>query len=728
MDDSTIRLLMVEDDIVDRMAFERLVKTDDLPYLYTCVNSVEDGKQALKSGTFDVVITDYRLGDGTAFDLIPQVDTDVPVILVTGAGGEEVAVRAMKSGASDYLMKDTDGSYLKTLPTTVEKALKAKRIEKELRLYRAQLESLVEERTVQLQTANEDLLREIEDRKRAEEALRVAHDELEDRVEQRTRELRRTNAQLVTEIADRQRAEEGLRKSKETVEAILNATSDAAFLLSTDGAFVALNQPAADAFGSTIEDLLGTCYFDLIPQDIAQTRKARFDEVVQTGTSVRFEDKGLDEIFDHSYRPVFNPDGSVERVAVFSRNVTEQKKAQELLVQKQRLAALGEMAGGVAHNFNNLLQIVIGAAGLAEVDLETGDLAEVKRTLSQIAESAQLGSETVKQLQDFARVRTADPAQDGRVFDFSETVKRAIDVSRSLWKSAAEKRGISLALKHILRQGCFVKGMQNELFEVVVNLLKNAIEAMPDGGKVYLKTYSNDGKVFLQVHDTGMGITKENLSKIFDPFWTTKGVQGTGMGLSTSFGIVSRHGGTIAVKSSVGKGTRFTVSLPLSARPSEKRTAEAMIKVDFNVNILIVDDQPQVVALLEKGLKRCGQTVFTADSGGKAIDTFKNNPVDVVVCDLGMPFINGWEVGRTIKEHCIAAGVPKARFILCTGWGGQLEEKDKIEECGIDRILEKPLKLTNLLEAIRRLLVQPDRVPPEQAGEIEPRQLGSSRV
>ncbi|MFC1835171.1 response regulator [Thermodesulfobacteriota bacterium] len=706
MAEERIRMLMVEDDKVDQMAFERMVRSEGLPYDYTCVSSVAAGKKALKENSFDVVVTDYRLGDGTGFDMLAEVPSEIPAILITGAGGEEVAVKAMKAGASDYMTKDVGGSYLKTLPITVGNTIKAKATERELKRYHEELEKLVEERTLQLQQINEELSQENQERKKAEEALRMAHDKLELRVEKRTAELRKTNEQLVEQIAERERAEASLQKSKETMETVLNATDDCAFMLGTDGTFVTLNQTTADTFEQALDELVGQSYFDLAPPELAGLRKKKFAEVVRSGSAIRFEERGTDQIIDHRYHPVFDSDGSVERVAVFSRDVTEQKKAQESSVQQQRLAALGEMAGGVAHNFNNILQIVVGASGLAESDLEAGDYDEVRSTLSQIAESAQLGSETVKQLQDFARVRTEDPTVDGKVFDLSDTVNKAIEVSRPLWKTGPEKKGIKIKLKSNLSKRCFVKGQQNELFEVIVNLVKNATEALPKGGKIFAKTFVQDSQTFLQLGDNGMGIAKRNLNKVFEPFWTTKGFQGTGMGLSTSFGIISRHGGLISVRSKEGKGTVFTVRLPFVGESGISSRSTTGGRPDFQARILIVNDQPREANLLEKGLKVYGQTVFKALSGKEAIHFVRQTQIDLVICDLGMEAMDGWQVGMAIKEVCHKTGIPKTPFILLSGRSGLLKDTEKIAKCGVNRIVEKPFRYPALFETIRQLYMQ----------------------
>lgn len=182
------RILFVEDDKVDQMVFKRFARQENFPYEYVTASSVEDAKKILEMEQFDAAVTDYSLGDGTAFDLFDELK-DIPTIIVTGAGNEEIAIKAMEVGAYDYLIKDPEGNYLKTLPITVDNALNRKRTEEELRRYREHLEELVKIRTVELQ-------KEIDERRRAEEALRKAHDELEMRVRERTAELSRANEEL----------------------------------------------------------------------------------------------------------------------------------------------------------------------------------------------------------------------------------------------------------------------------------------------------------------------------------------------------------------------------------------------------------------------------------------------------------------------------------------------------------------------------------------------------
>jgi len=213
MDNKKGRILVVEDDNVDRMAFERFARAEKLSYDYIFAGSVKEANEVLEKEKFDAVLLDYMLGDGTAFDLFDKMGGS-PFILITGTGDEEIAVKAMKSGAYDYLMKDVEGRYLKTLPLTVENAIKRKCAEEELIKYREHLEELVKDRTAELQA-------EIAERKKAEKALQEAHDKLENRVEERTAELRTANEKLQQEITERKHVEKQLNVSLEEKEILL---------------------------------------------------------------------------------------------------------------------------------------------------------------------------------------------------------------------------------------------------------------------------------------------------------------------------------------------------------------------------------------------------------------------------------------------------------------------------------------------------------------------------
>jgi two-component system, cell cycle sensor histidine kinase and response regulator CckA len=262
--------------------------------------------------------------------------------------------------------------------------------------------------------------------------------------------------------------------------------------------------------------------------------------------------------------PMAGERGKAPDKAGIAEDITERKKSEQILIQSERLKAIGELAWGVADNFNNLLQIIMGSANLLSSNLELGDLTAAKADIDQILESSRSGAETVRRLQTFARSKTGRFSTEAQTFDLSELVWQAIEMSKIWWKTIPEREGISLNMAENLGRHCMVQGRQNEIFEVVINLIRNAVEALPGGGDIRVSTVAEDGWVTLTVEDNGVGVAEQNLGKIFQPFFTTKGCERAGMGLAGSYGIVTRHRGEITVRSSPREGATFTIRLPES--------------------------------------------------------------------------------------------------------------------------------------------------------------------
>jgi signal transduction histidine kinase/CheY-like chemotaxis protein len=383
--------------------------------------------------------------------------------------------------------------------------------------------------------------------------------------------------------------------------------------------------------------------------------------------------------------------------------IAERKKAQEALLKAERLKAVGELASGVSHNFNNLLQIIQGNAHLALADLERGELDDIKSSIEEIIQTTDLAAGTIRRLQDFARAKPAAEPSEGKVFDFSQMVRQASEMTKIWWKTVPEKAGIVIRLLDNLALECKVKGREHELFEVAVNLIKNAAEALPEGGEISVDTTIDNGYVVLQVKDTGVGISPENINKLFEPFFSTKDVHSSGMGLASSYGIVKSHGGTISVQSSPGAGTTFVVRLP-RARGSAQDLQERPKQFTRRLNILLIDDMQAVTALMSSGLADYGQTVTTALSGKEGLRLFERDPAQVVICDLGMPEMNGWDVGEALIALCRDQTIPKPIFVILTGWSDQAEEQDKIARAGVDAVVQKPVNIPELLELVQELV------------------------
>ena len=274
---------------------------------------------------------------------------------------------------------------------------------------------------------------------------------------------------------------------------------------------------------------------------------------------------------------------------------------------------------------------------------------------------------------------------------------------RPWWKTRPEKEGIKISVETQLRSGCFVQGHEAEIFDVMINLMKNAAEALPKGGLIKIRSEVKGRSVIVRVQDNGVGISMHDIGKVFAPFQTTKGLQASGMGLACSLGIVKRHLGDMVFESTEGQGSIFTVKLPFARKPSNKAKDYFEPGEIPPLTILIADDTEEVITVLRDGLTEFGQTVLTATSGREAVEVFQQGGTDLVICDLGMPGMNGWQVAAAVKNICHEKGVAKTPFVLITGWNDQAAEKEKLIENGVDAVLEKPIDLYRLLEVIHQV-------------------------
>jgi PAS domain S-box-containing protein len=515
----------------------------------------------------------------------------------------------------------------------------------------------------------------------------------------------------ILDITDRKKAEEALRISEEGYRALFQNSPVGIFRTTPEGKFIRANQAMARMLGyeraeelihsiqNTAEDLWAN------PED----RQASIQELAMQSEPEAIEVKLKRRNGEHFYAEAIlrienDGEDNARHLEGTLQDITDRKRAEELALQAARLRSVSDLSSGVAHHFNNLLQIVMGSASLSLVDLESGDLSEVKTNQERMLEAATVGAEMVKRLQTFANMRVHVTGGEAAVFDVANTVRNAAEVSKPLWKSDPEKKGIKIHLQLDLKDGCLVKGQENEMFEVIVNLISNAAEAMPQGGDIGIKAFKEADEVVVRMRDTGIGIAEDDLPRVFQPFWSSKGVGiGKGMGLAVTHGLVKRHGGTISVQSNVGAGTTFTIRLPLTSEPLAKTEQPSMSTAWDRLTILVIDDDVNIASLLERICANGGHRVFKALSGQEGLAIFNKEPVDLVLCDLGMPEMNGWDVGKAIWSICRDREITKPPFILLTGWGGQELEKDKIAESGTDAVVAKPIDSATVLATVQEI-------------------------
>ena len=512
---------------------------------------------------------------------------------------------------------------------------------------------------------------------------------------------------IIVDVTDLKQAEKALAESEEKYRTVVEYAGQM-IAITQNGIPVFVNRKAVELTGYSEDELLsaGLTVFihpDDLEREIEYVQNSFVEKNIIPTTQYRIISKDGDMKWCEEQTVLINWK-SKPATLHFITDITDRKKAEDILLGGERLKAVADLASGVAHNFNNMLQIIMGGAGLAMMDLDSGDTQRVRAQLKQIVESARFGAGAVRRLEDFANISSKTMVGAADAFDISELIRRAIDMTELWWKAAPGKEGHEIIIETDLTDGLITKILEDDLFEILINVIKNATEALPEGGTIRISSRSEDEKAVIVVEDNGIGIPEENLAKIFEPFWTSKGFKATGMGLSSCLGIIQRYNGGIKIDSVLGKGTTVTISFPLDTEtPVKVETPTRDVAASRNLSILVVDDMEMLVDLLRDGLSEFGHRVFTALSGAEAVEIFKENDIDLVISDLGMPNVTGWDVGREIKKICEARGIAKVPFILLTGWGNQQGEQARITESGIDEIVMKPVDLGNLISVIDRI-------------------------
>ena len=380
-----------------------------------------------------------------------------------------------------------------------------------------------------------------------------------------------------------------------------------------------------------------------------------------------------------------------------SRYLKEQELIREQFGQIEKMSALGELASGVAHDFNNTLA---GILGRAELMLRRVSDVETTRGLEIIIQAARDGAGTVKRIQDFARQRRDhdfEPvAVDQLLIDVNE-------ITRPRWKDRAQAHNVHINLNLQINTQASVMGDPSELREVLVNMVFNAVDAMPEGGCLTLSAEEAQGSVEIAVSDTGIGMSPEIRSRIFDPFFTTKGKAGMGLGLAVCYGIIQRHEGTIEIESGVGQGTSFRIRLPiaeanpLAETPKETVARLTLVPSSSLPKILVVDDEQCIRELLIDVLENEGYEVTLAENGEEALKFFDATSFKAVFTDVGMPGMSGWELARAIRER--DEEVPMA---VITGWGESVSSSEQ-QTAQVDWVITKPFSIDRISELAREI-------------------------
>ena len=620
------------------------------------VDVATSGKTALESigqKEFDLFLLDVFIPDIDGFGLMERIlnkRPETPVVLMTGDASVESAVDALKRGAHDYLRKPFEAEDLEK---TINNAL-------------------------------------------------------------RQRKLLETNRIM----------EDRLKVSEKRFRYMVQNSPDMIYTLDNNGHFTFVNEAATDLFGYDSTDLIGKHYQSILfKDDIARSRwrfnERRTGERATAGFEMRLK-PGPRMKKTGGKQPTYavvelnatgmyrrkNADGPRIQVGTYgvARDTTYRKALETQLIHAKKMEAIGNLAGGLAHDFNNLLMGVQGVVSLMRLKMEPDNpfLKQV-RTIEQYVQD---GAGLTRQLLTLAK----GGALEIKPTDVNDLIRKQGRMFGRTRKEIVIAEDLVPAVLPVLADS-------SQIEQVLLNLYVNAGHAMPDGGRIAIKTeniYLSDehvliGSTHLQpgrhvkitVSDTGVGMDEKTLERIFDPFFTTKQFgKGSGLGLYVAYGIVKNHGGFIQVVSKQKVGTTFTIYLPATERKAARAQEPSPQRIVGRETILLVDDEPKVLTVCGDGMKLLGYTVYTADSGDKAVDIFsrKSGAIDVVVLDMIMPGLSGKETYRRLKQID-----PQVRVLLASGYAMEGQAEEILKE-GCAAFIQKPFKMEQLSLTIQEIM------------------------
>lgn len=496
----------------------------------------------------------------------------------------------------------------------------------------------------------------------------------------------------IRDITDRKLAEKALIES-ETRFRILIEQAPMAINISRDHISLYANEKFAEILGLTsVEDAIGKSIEEYFAP---QSREQLKDSVQQLVN----EDLGFAEFetigcrVDGSLFPMMINCSIVDlsdgkAIITFLTDITERKKAEMAIIENQRLGAIGEMASSIAHDFNNSLQSILGNLELAMLQSELSEpLYQYLTTIKTVASDAAV---RVKQIQRFGGNKVEHKFSH---VDLNSLIIDVINQLRPLWKNESEKKGLSIDIITQLSEIPEFYGNDGELRSALYNIVKNSLEAMPKGGNITMETAQTPDGITITVSDTGVGMDEKTKARIFQPFFTTKGFDlGRGLGMSGVYSIIKEHKGDIYVKNTaVGEGTSIELLLPYTHQREQISGKEESVECANRLKVLWVEDNAIVRKVSKLMLENLDHEADVASSGKEALEFLSRNEYDLVITDIGMPEMNGWQLADIIKDKYDG----KMKVAVITGWSDEIDEQTR-KEHGVDHVLGKPFSIEQL--------------------------------
>jgi PAS domain S-box-containing protein len=470
---------------------------------------------------------------------------------------------------------------------------------------------------------------------------------------------------VIQDITERKQAEAALRESERAHRLALQIGKLGAFAMDLDGRNAQWTPDVAQIWGIPDDftgDFAAFCWERVHPEDLACVEET-FGKLSQAGDVAEMEfrlhqlDGSLRWVRWRGQLNTSEPQQGL-RITGVNMDITERKQLEQDVIHLERMRVSGELAAGVSHNLNNMLTAVLGPA---QILLRKSDDPQIRRESEAILTAGSRAADLVSRLNQ--AVRSHQEVSLGPV-SLGEQIQEAIQMARPRWKDEPESRGVAVEVLTELAETPDVQGDPAELDDVILNLLLNAVQAMPDGGAITIATQAVDAGILLTVSDTGTGMDEETRRRIFEPFFTTKADIGSGLGLSTVHGTMSRWGGTIEVDSTVGEGTTFTLFFPAFTEPATPvETTETAAASGRSGRLMIVEDDEGICGLLDRLLSET-HTIAVVRDGKEALDQFVSGRYDVALIDLGMPGLAGDQVAAQMRRLD-----PSLATVLITGWG-----------------------------------------------------------
>ncbi len=457
---------------------------------------------------------------------------------------------------------------------------------------------------------------------------------------------------------------------------------------------------AARAVLGTGESIIGSHCFTLFHDRTEACLDCPLEVAMASGgvKSIHYFDKRFGEFFEERIQPILSDNDSLSGIIITNRNVTEVRENEERSSHMKKLAAIGKLSSGAAHDFNNVISGVLGRVHLMRKSAKGSDFI---KHLDSIEDAVHTGSETVRRMLEYAK---GENSRSMESLNFQKLMDNVLFITQHKWANLPEEKGIIIKLVTDFEDNLCLEGNKSELINAFTNLIINAVDAMPDGGVLKLIARRKKDRLIVSVKDSGTGMTSDIVDKIFDPFFSTKGSNGTGLGLSEVFGTVRRHGAKIDVVSAVGHGTTFT--LDFEAIDAIQQSPTAHVPGDVRYNILALDDEEYLLETLKDILEEEGHQVTCFSHASDALQSIQNrHNYDIVITDFEMPDIDGREFSQQVKS--INSSLP---VILLSGWPISLDDDIDLGAV-VDRVLTKPFTIEDIHAAFHSVMGSPEPGP-----------------